>query len=105
METTSSSEPQAASGAERIVELLLAIHGAHVVGLESLRSAGKQTALKTADERLTELAALLLPAVAYVMGEDYDQLGEDDEVTAHAVSVTPASARGAAQNARERRCR
>ena len=33
-----------------------------------------------ATESLTELAALLLPAVAYVMGEDYDQLGEDDEV-------------------------
>ena len=80
METTPAAAPPARTGAERIVELLLEIHGAHVVGLEALHGAGKQTALVTADERLTELAALLLPAVAVVMGEDYDQLGEDGEV-------------------------
>ena len=62
------------------MELLFEIHGAHVVGLEALHGAGKQSALKTADERLTELAALLLPAVAVVMGEGYDQIGEDGEV-------------------------
>ena len=75
-----SSTPHAGSGAERIVELLLEIHGAHVVGLEALHGAGKQSALKTADERLTELAALLLPPIAVVMGEDLDELGEDEEV-------------------------
>lgn len=72
--------PSADSGAERIVELLLEIHGAHVVGLEALHGAGKQSALKTADDRLTELAALLLPPIAVVMGEDLDELGEDEEV-------------------------
>jgi hypothetical protein len=71
---------RAGSGTERIMELLLAIHGAHLEGLEAQHGAGKQTALKTADERLTELAALLLPAVAVIMGVDYDQLGEEGEV-------------------------
>ena len=80
METMPAEGPQAGNGAERIVELLLEIHDAHVVGLEARHGAGKHSALVAADERLTELAALLLPAVAYVMGEDYDQLDEDDEV-------------------------
>jgi hypothetical protein len=78
--TIEASAQHSTAGAERLVELLLAIHGAHVAGMEASHGAVKHSALVAADERLTELAALLLPAVAVVMGEDYDQLGEEDEV-------------------------
>ena len=47
---------------------------------EALHGVGKQSALIAADTHLTELAALLLPSIAYVMGEELDALGEDGEV-------------------------
>jgi hypothetical protein len=53
---------------------------AETLGLEALHDAGKQSALIAADTHLTEFAALLLPSIAYVMGEELDALGEDGDV-------------------------